>query len=285
MLYRNDGKHKLRRGIFKTASVIILLLFAVATLFPIYFMIMSSFGPAVESAAVSYDLFPQTITLDSFIFFFNYSSESFRWIINSLIVAGTVTISNVFFAGLAGYAFAKMNFPGRKVLFWVLLCTMMVPYQVVQVPLYILVVNVLKMQDSYPALILPAVAGVYNIFLMKQFLTSIPNDIIEAAKIDGCSQVRIYFRIIAPLSRTVLSIIAIFTFMNSWNTFFWPLLITKSMSMETIQVGLTNFRFLNTSYFSPMMAGATIAALPMFILFFVLQKYFLRGVMVGAIKG
>jgi multiple sugar transport system permease protein len=265
--------------------VIFLLLFAVATLFPIYYMIMSSFGPPVEAAAADYTLVPQTITLDSFIFFFNYSAYSLRWILNSLIVASVVTISNVLFAGMAGYAFAKMNFPGRKTLFWILLCTMMVPYQVVQVPLYILVVNVLKMPDSYQALILPALTSVYNIFLMKQFLTSIPNEIIEAAKIDGCSQGRIFFQIIAPLSKTVLSIIAIFTFMNSWNTFFWPLLVTKSMSMETIQVGLTNFRFSNTTYFSPMMAGATIASLPMFILFFSLQKYFLKGVTVGAIKG
>lgn len=285
MLYSNYGKNKAKAKIIRIVSIIFLLLFAVATLFPIYFMIISAFGPASESAAVSYSLIPKSFSLNSFLFFFNYSPYSLRWILNSFIVASIITISNVLFAGMAGYAFAKVRFRGNKTLFWILLCTMMIPYQVTQVPLYILVVNVLKMADSYQALILPGVTSVYNIFLMKQFLSSIPNDIIEAAKIDGCSQGRIYFQIIAPLSKTVLSIIAIFTFMNSWNTFFWPLLITKSMSMETIQVGLTNFRFANTTYFSPMMAGATIAAVPMFILFFTLQKYFLKGVTVGAIKG
>lgn len=265
--------------------MIFLLLFAVATLFPIYFMFISALGPADQTSSVNYSVIPQSISLDSFRFFFSYSPYSARWLLNSFIVAASVTIANVIFAGMAGYAFAKVNFHGRKTIFWILLCTMMVPYQVIQVPLYILVVNVLKMADSYQGLILPGIVSVYNIFLMKQFATSIPTELIEAAKIDGCNQGRIFFQIIAPLSKTVLSVIAIFTFMNSWNNFFWPLLITRSMSMETIQVGLTNFRFANTTYFGPMMAGATIASLPMFILFFSLQKYFLRGVTVGAVKG
>jgi multiple sugar transport system permease protein len=194
-------------------------------------------------------------------------------------------LSNVIFAGMAGYAFAKVKFPGRNAFFWMLLCTMMVPYQVVQVPLYVLVVNVLKMQDTYRALILPGLCGVYNIFLMKQFLSSLPYEIIESAKIEGCSQGRIFFKIIAPLSKTVLAVMAILTFMDNWNSYFWPFLITKSMKMQTIQVGLSNFRFANTTYFAPMMAGATVAALPMFVLFFSLQKYFLEGVTVGAVKG
>ncbi len=285
MLYTNKGKNKLNRTLATIATVVFLFMFAIATLFPIYYMIISAFGPPVESAAESYSIIPTSFTLDSFKFFFNFSPYSLRWILNSFIVASTTTISNVIFAGMAGYAFSKIKFPGRKALFWILLCTMMVPYQVVQVPLYILVVNILKMSDSYRALILPGLAGIYNIFLMKQFLASLPYELIEAAKIDGCSHGRIFFQIVVPLSKTVLAVIAIFTFMDNWNTFFWPLLVTKSISMETIQVGLTNFRFANTTYFSPMMAGATIAALPMFILFFSLQKYFLQGVTVGAIKG
>lgn len=285
MHYKNNKKRKFGKTAARTVSIIFLLVYAVATLFPIYYMIISAFGPPVESAAESYSLIPQGITLDSFKFFINYSPYSLRWILNSLIVAGVTTVSNVLFTGMAGYAFAKMKFPGRNWLFWMLLCTMMVPYQVIQVPLYILVVNVLKMSDTYSALILPGIAGVYNIFLVKQFMSSIPTEIIEAAKIDGCSQGRLYFQIIAPISKTVLSVVAIFTFMDYWNSFFWPLLVTQSEKMETIQVGLTNFRFANTTYFSPMMAGALIAALPMFILFFSLQKYFLQGVTVGAIKG
>jgi multiple sugar transport system permease protein len=260
-------------------------MFALATLFPIYFMVISSFGDPVEAGAMSYSLFPTKISLDSYKFFFNYSVYSYRWLLNSLIVAGSVMISNVFFASLAGYAFSKIQFKGRKVLFALLLCAMMIPYQVTQVPLYILIVNIFHIQNTYSALILPGLVTVYNIFLAKQFMTTIPTEILECAKIEGCNQFQTFFRIILPLSKTILAVMAILTFMDSWNTFFWPFLVTNTMDMQTIQVGLKNFRFANTTYFAPMMAGATISALPMFILFFSLQKYFLEGVTVGAVKG
>ncbi|NMO97062.1 carbohydrate ABC transporter permease [Paenibacillus lemnae] len=265
--------------------MVVLILFALATLFPIYFMLISSFGDPVEAGAMSYSLFPSKISFESYKFFFNYSDHSIRWLLNSLIVAASVMISNVFFASLAGYAFSKIRFKGRAVLFSVLLVSMMIPYQVTQVPLYILIVNTFEIQNTYTAMIVPGLVTVYNIFLAKQFMGSIPNEILECAKIEGCNQFQIYFKIILPLSKTVLAVMAILTFMESWNTFFWPFLVTNTMDMQTIQVGLKNFRFANTTYFAPMMAGATISALPMFILFFSLQKYFLEGVTVGAVKG
>ncbi|MFD0617866.1 carbohydrate ABC transporter permease [Paenibacillus sp. GCM10027629] len=268
-----------------TVIIIILLLFALATIFPIYFMIISSLGDPVEAGAMSYTLFPTKISLESYKFFFDYSDYSLRWLLNSLLVASVVTVSNVFFASMAGYAFSKIRFKGRSVLFAILLVAMMIPYQVTQVPLYILIVNIFEIQNTYSALILPGLVTVYNIFLSKQFMSSIPGEILECAKIEGCNQFQVYLRIILPLSKTVLAVMAILTFMESWNTFFWPLLVTNTMDMQTIQVGLKNFRFANTTYFAPMMAGATISALPMFILFFSLQKYFLKGVTVGAVKG
>jgi len=268
-----------------TVIIIVLLAFALATIFPIYFMIISSFGDPVEAGAMNYTLFPTKISFESYKFFFDYSEYSLRWLLNSLIVASIVTVSNVFFASMAGYAFSKLRFKGRSVLFAILLVAMMIPYQVTQVPLYILIVNIFEIQNTYSALILPGLVTVYNIFLSKQFMSSIPGEILECAKIEGCNQFQIYTRIILPLSKTVLAVMAILTFMDSWNTFFWPLLVTNTMDMQTIQVGLKNFRFANTTYFAPMMAGATISALPMFILFFSLQKYFLKGVTVGAVKG
>lgn len=162
---------------------------------------------------------------------------------------------------------------------------MMIPYQVTQVPLYILIVNVFNISNSYTALIAPSLVTVYNIFLAKQFMGSIPKEILESAKVEGCSQWQILTRIVMPLSKTVMAVMAILTFMEAWNTFFWPFLVTNTMDMQTIQVGLKNFRFANTTYFAPMMAGATVSALPMFILFFSLQRYFLEGVTVGAVKG
>ncbi|TJY42301.1 carbohydrate ABC transporter permease [Cohnella pontilimi] len=283
-LYKNTGNPA--RRISRNAAIgVLLLIFALATLFPIYFMVISSFGDPVEAGAMNYTLWPGKFTLDSYKFFFNYSKYSFRWLLNSLVVAGSVMVFNVVFASMAGFAFSKLRFRGRNVLFAVLLCAMMIPYQVTQVPLYILVVNTFDMENTYGALILPGIVTVYNIFLAKQFMSSIPSEILESAKIDGCNQFQIYTKLILPLSKTVLAVMAILTFMESWNTFFWPLLVTNSMEMQTIQVGLKNFRFANTTYFGPMMAGATIAALPMFILFFSLQRYFLEGVTVGAVKG
>jgi multiple sugar transport system permease protein len=284
-LYSNHAGKPRVKTIRNSIIFIALLLFALATIFPIYFMVISSFADPVEAGAVSYSILPSKFTFASFKYFFDYSEYSYRWILNSLIVATTVMVSNVIFASMAGYAFSKLRFKGRGVLFAVLLVSMMIPYQVTQVPLYILVVNVFELQNTYSALIMPGIVTVYNIFLAKQFMSSIPNEIMESAKIEGCSQFTIYWRIILPLSKTVLAVMAILTFMDSWNTFFWPLLVTNTMDMQTIQVGLKNFRFANTTFIAPMMAGATISALPMFILFFSLQKYFLEGVTVGAVKG
>jgi multiple sugar transport system permease protein len=284
-LYNNHSGNIKAKYFRNTTIIILLLLFALATLFPIYFMIISSFGDPVEAAAVSYSLWPSKISFASYKFFFDYSEYSFKWILNSLIVASSVMMFNVIFASMAGYAFSKLRFKGRNVLFTLLLCAMMIPYQVTQVPLYILVVNTFDIQNTYSALILPGLVTVYNIFLAKQFMSTIPTEILESAKVEGCSQFQIYIKVILPLSKTVLAVMAILTFMDSWNTFFWPFLATNTMDMQTIQVGLKNFRFANTTYFAPMMAGAAVSALPMFILFFSLQKYFLEGVTVGAVKG
>jgi multiple sugar transport system permease protein len=279
------GKYKYKAKIRNTFIAVILLCIAAVTLFPIYYMIVSSFGAPTEAGGASYSLIPKAFTLDSYKFFFDYSRYSVRWLFNSLVVAVTVTVCNVVFASLAGYAFAKMRFPGCKFFFFLLLVAMMVPYQVTQVPLYILVVNVLKLQDTYVALVAPTLVTCYNVFLAKQFFTSLPTSIIESAKIEGCSQPLIVWKIVMPLSKTILSVMAIMTFLGEWNTFFWPFLVCNSEAMQTIQVGLKNFSFANTTYFAPMMAGATISALPMFVLFFSLQKYFLEGVTVGAVKG
>ena len=285
-LYRRYGtKDKYKEKVRNVMIGAVLIFLAVVTLFPIYYMVISSFGAPTEAGGASYSLIPRSFSLASYEFFFDYSRYSFRWIMNSLLVAGVVTVSNVVFASLAGYAFAKLRFPGCRFFFFLLLVAMMIPYQVTQVPLYILVVNVLKWQDTYTALVAPTLVTCYNVFLAKQFFTSLPTSVIESATIEGCSQPLIVWKIVMPLSKTILAVMAIMTFLGEWNTFFWPFLVCNSEKMQTIQVGLKNFSFANTTYFAPMMAGATVSALPMFILFFSLQRYFLEGVTVGAVKG
>ena len=254
---------------------IFLFFFAAVVLFPLVYMLAWSFGPAQEMSSGSYAIFPKTWSLDSYRYFFNSNQYSVKWLWNS----------NVIFASMAGYAFAKIRFKGSTFLFFLILMAMMIPYQVTQVPLYILFVNKFKMTNTFAALILPGCVTSYNIFLSKQFFSGIPTSLIENAKVEGATQFRIFRSIILPLSKTVLAVMAINTFMGSWNTFFWPFLVTSLDSMYTIQVGLKTFKFANGTLLSPMMAGAAISALPMFVLFFSLQKYFLEGVTIGAVKG
>ena len=173
---------------------LLLVLFAVLALFPIFYMIMSSFGPAIATAGNTRSIFPSKWTLDSYKAFFDFSKYSGRWILNSLIVATATVVGNVIFASMAGYAFSKINFKGRKWMFAMILVAMMIPYQVTQVPLYILIANKLKMTNTYAALILPGVVTSYNIFLAKQFFTSIPTPLIESAKLDGCHQFKIFYK-------------------------------------------------------------------------------------------
>ena len=285
-LYKKyQGSQHYKKYIRNACLTVVLILLSIVVLFPIYYMIVSSFAPAVEGGGGSYSLIPKHFTWASYKFFFNFSKYSVRWLLNSLIVAGVCTITNVLFASLAGYAFAKIRFKGSNFLFYLLLIGMMIPTQVTQVPLYMLLINKMRAGDTYFSLVAPGAVTCYNIFMSKQFFTSIPTPIIESAKIEGCNQAQIFRMIVAPMSKAILAVIAIMTFMQNWNTFFWPFLVSNKEAMQTIQVGLKNFSYSNTTYFAPMMAGATVSALPVIVLFFSMQKYFLEGVAVGAVKG
>ncbi len=263
----------------------VLILWSLFTFLPLYWMLVSSFIDPNSSASLQFTLVPKEFTLASYSYFFTFNKNVLRWLFNSLLISGVVTLANVFFASMAGYAFSKLRFPGRNAFFWTLMSSIMIPGQVTLIPLYILVVNVFNMSDTYFAIILPGVVSVYNIFLMKQYMTSIPSTLIDAARIDACSEFGIFRKVIFPMAKPGVAVMAIFTFVGQWNDFFWPFLVTKTSTMRTIQVGLSSFKFADSTQFGPMMAGAVIASIPMFILFFALQKYFLQGITIGAIKG
>ena len=284
-LYSQHYDKPIKRRLRNVILALVLLSFAGVVLFPLVYMVSWSFGPNVKMSSSLYTVFPRKWTLESYKAFFDFSPYSLRWLLNTFILAAGTTVTNVIFASMAGYAFAKVRFHGHKFLFYLILVAMMIPYQVTQVPLYILLVNKFRMSNTYAALILPGCVTAYNIFLAKQFFTGIPTALIENAKVEGANQFRIFWSIILPMSKTVLAVMAINTFVGNWNTFFWPFLATTKESMYTIQVALKTFKDSSWTLLSPMMAGATISALPMFILFFALQKYFLEGVTVGAVKG
>lgn len=281
---KKDKQRKTVKTIILTIIYILLGLWAVFTFVPLLWMLSSSFKDTSAITAVPPQLIPDQPTLDAYKRIINTGGLG-RWFLNSTIVAGISTIINVFFASLAGYAFSKLRFPGRNTIFWVLLSTMMIPGQVTLIPLYILVVDTLNLENTYIGLIVPGMISVGSIFLMKQFMGSLPGSLIDAARIDACSEFGIFWKVILPMAKPGLAVLGIFTFVGHWNNFFWPFLITNTNSMRTLQVGLTSFRFEHLQDYGAMMAGAVFSAVPMIIVFLALQKYFLRGITIGAVKG
>ena len=211
-------------------------------------------------------------------------AKIFRWTLNSTIVAGSVTASNLFLGTLAGYALAKKKFHGRTFIFWLIVSMMMVPYQITIVPLYI-IISRLNWTSTYWALIVPSLSFPFSIFLMKQYLQTLPSELIDAARIDGCSEFGIFLRIIIPLAKPGMAVLSIFIFMGTWNDFLWPLIVTNKEVMFTLQVGLSSIQTVFYTDYGLLMAGAAYSTIPMFIVFFAAQKYFVKGITVGAIKG
>ncbi|WP_025683161.1 carbohydrate ABC transporter permease [Paenibacillus maysiensis] len=272
------------KTVFLAVAALILVVWTIVTIIPMYWMLIGSVQDSTATASFRPRMIPEALSFAPYDRFFA-KTAAWRWLFNSLLISTVLTVTNVFFASLAGYAFSKLKFPGSNAIFWVLLSTMMIPAQVTLIPLYILIVNVFNLGDSYTAIILPTAVTVGNIFLMKQYMSSLPTSLIHAARIDACSEFGIFWKVILPMAKPGLAVLAIFTFVASWNEFFWPFLITNSTEMRTIQVGLASFVFSESTDFGAIMAGATVGALPMLILFFSLQRYFLQGITIGAVKG
>jgi len=207
-----------------------------------------------------------------------------KYIWNSIYVAATVTIANIFFCSLAGYAFAKHRFWGRDKIFFVLLGSLMIPWQVNIISGFILM-RKLGWLNSYNALIVPAMAGVFGVFLCRQFIMSIPDDLVDAAKIDGCSEFTIYRLVILPLIKPVLATLAILTFLQQWNNFIWPLVVINSSEMRTLPLALSVLNSQFGTRFAMVMAGAVVATTPMLIVFLSFQKYFMKGIAITGLRG
>ncbi len=206
------------------------------------------------------------------------------FILNSVIVSVLVTLGQLATCSLGAFAFARLHFPGRDKLFLLYLATMMVPFQVVMIPLFVLM-RTFRWIDTYPALIVPMIFSAYGTFLLRQFFLTIPNELEDAAKIDGCGYFRIYWNIMLPLSKPALATLGIFVFMWSWNNFLWPLLVTNSLTMKTLPLGLAYFLGQYTIYWNLLMVGATIALVPVLVLFFLAQRYFIEGITLTGLKG
>lgn len=267
----------------RAAAVLAVTFLAALAVVPLYWMVVTAIQAPQLSMRFPPEAWPSQPTIDNFRLFFERPNV-WRWTLNSVVVAGTVTLGVVMASTLAGYTFAKKRFIGRNLIFWLYVGSMMVPGQVTLIPLYILVTR-MGLQDTYAGLILPAVAGPFGAFLMKQFLQTLPSEILDAARIDGCSEFGIFRRVVLPLAKPGMAVLAIFTFVEQWNDFLWPLVITNSASMRTLSVGLALLQEEVPLAFNLLMAAATYAALPMLAVFLAFQRYFLQGITVGALKG
>ncbi|NMB00359.1 MAG: carbohydrate ABC transporter permease [Firmicutes bacterium] len=275
-----EGK-KTRLGHY--IAFVLLFIAAAVALLPLYWMVVTALQQPTLTVTFPPEWFPKNPTLLNFKRFFERPSV-WRWTTNSLFVALTVTGIQTITSAMAGYAFAKKEFPGGTFLFYLYIASMMVPGQVTLVPLF-LIMSELNLLNTYWGLILPAIAGPFGVFLMKQFISTLPSDLIEAAIIDGCSEWQTFSLVILPLAKPGLAVLGIFTFMGQWNEFLWPLIVTNSAGMRTLPVGMALLQEELPMQYGLLMAGATYAAIPMIIIFFMFQRYFLRGITVGALKG
>jgi multiple sugar transport system permease protein len=260
--------------------MIITAMLALMTLFPLLWMVSIAFKPGAES--FSSDLLPQSPTLDNFVYVLT-GVPFIRYMLNSFFVSATVTIVALFFHTMAGYALARLRFPGRELIFLAIFSTFLVSLPVVIVPLFI-IVKAMGMINSYAGLIVPAIFNAFGIFLLRQYYLSLPREIEEAAVIDGAGYWRIYWSIILPLSRPMMSALAILFFLANWNSFLWPLTITSNPNLWMVQVGIANFKSQYSASWNYMMAASTIVAIPTLILFVIFQRQIMDSLKTSGLK-
>jgi putative chitobiose transport system permease protein len=263
---------------------VLLVLIALGMVLPFLWIFLTSFkGPNDVIYSIPPQLIPHDPTLANYVRVWNQLPIA-RFFLNSLIVAGVTVVLNVLITALAAYPFAKMDFRGRDLIFYLLLATFIVPPQLTYIPSYVLAVKVFHYYNQLQALIFPSLASVFNIFLLRQAFKSVPDDLIDAGRIDGASELRIWWDILLPVVRPSLATVAIFTFVTQWNDFLWPSLMLQTMDHKTLTVGLAALQGMFSSDFRGTAAGVTITVIPILIFFIVLQKYFVRG-LTGAVKG
>ncbi len=262
---------------------IILLILALATISPFVWMISASFMYDGHASVYPPRFFPDIITTIQYERLFSRINFT-RNFFNSLFLSVTVTIISLSFNSMAGYAFAKYKFKNKEKLFNVLLSSMIIPAQVTMLPLFLMLKH-LHLINTYFAIIIPGLANIFGIFLIRQYVLSIPDSLIEAARIEGATEFQIYRKIILPLSTPILVTLAIFTFLGTWNDFLWPLIALTDNSMYTLPVALANLMGEHTKDPELMMAGSVVTIIPVVIVFLALQKYYIEGIMIGGVKG
>ena len=256
---------------------------AVVTMAPLLWMLSASLMPSGQANTYPPKLIPEPATLEHYRALFTRLQLG-RFLLNSALVATAVTAISLLVNSMAGYAFAKFRFRGRDSLFRFLLTAMVIPAQVAMLPLFLLLKE-MGLVNTYWGVIIPGMASVFGIFLIRQYALSIPDDLIDAARIDGAGEFRTYWLIVMPLLRPILITLAIFTFMATWNDFMWPLIVLSEETKYTLPVALANLSGEHVQDTELMMASSVLTILPVMLLFVALQRYYIEGIMLGSVKG
>jgi multiple sugar transport system permease protein len=259
-----------------------LVLIGIATLTPLAWMVAASFMRPGEASTFPPPFLPSAPTLEQYASLFTRINIT-RYLVNSIVVSVAVTLISLVVNSMAGFAFAKYRFRGRRGLFNTLIASMVIPAQVTMLPLF-LMLNKLGVINSYLGVIIPGMASIFGIFLVRQFAMSIPDSLLEAARMEGAGDFRVYWSLVLPLCRPILLTLAIFTFMGTWNDFLWPLIVMTDDSMYTLPVALANMSGEHVQDTELMMAGAVLTVLPVLVLFAALQRQYLSGIMAGSVK-
>jgi len=272
-----------RRKIVRNILFLAIVLQAFVLMIPLFYMLSTSFKLPSEVFDLPIRWIPEQLHFENYIQPLQ-EKPFLRWMFNSTFVATIVTILNVLTSALAGYSFAKFSYPGRDLLFGFILATFMIPLEAMIVPLFVLVKD-LGWLNSYVGLIIPAGGSAFGIFMMRQHMLAMPDELIEAARIDGASEFRIFWNVVLPISQSALVSLAIFAFMWNWNSFLYPLLVASQDAYRTLPIGLASFESAYSTNYPQLMAVSFLSMLPVLILFFVLQNRFIESMALSGIKG
>lgn len=255
---------------------------SILTIFPFLWMVSASFMHAGEASTFPPKFIPSEISLEQYRLLFQRLNVG-RYFLNSAILAVAVSLVSLLVNSMAGFAFAKFHFRGKRPLMIFLLSSMTIPAQVTMLPIF-LMLKQMGLLNSYLGIILPGIASIFGIFLISQYLKTTPDSLLEAARIDGASDLQIYWQIILPLAKPILVTLALFTFMGSWNDFMWPLIVMSKESMFTLPVALSNLSGEYIQDTELMMAGSVVTVIPIVAIFLLLQKYYIQGILLGGVK-
>ena len=272
-----------RRRVSQIILYGLLIVGAFIALFPMLWMVSASFMPAGEASTYPPHLIPTRITFDHYRDLFTRLNLG-RYLFNSTLIAVTVTAVSLVINSMAGYAFAKLRFRGRDRTFRILSLGLVLPVQIAMLPLFLLMKN-LHLINTYWGVIIPGMASIFGIFLIRQYALSIPDDMLDAARIDGASELRIYWEVVVPGILPILATLAIWTFLATWNDFMWPLIVLTDKDLYTLPVALASLSREHVQDNELMMAGSVLTTLPVLLVFLALQRYYMQGLLAGSVKG